>query len=68
MTWKFAVKTYLGHGEYVDSIKAVTNSKNDVKAKSKIILVVDAINYVHTETAVTAREVWINLRNSFEGC
>lgn len=62
---EFAVKTYLEHKElwkYVDPMKTVTDSKNDVKAKSEIILLVDPISYI----MVTARQVWINFQNAFE--
>ncbi|KAJ0179561.1 hypothetical protein K1T71_005273 [Dendrolimus kikuchii] len=67
-TWRFAVKSYLQHEELwecIDARSAVDNKK-DLKAKSKIILLVDPINYVHIENATTAREVWCNLQKVFE--
>ncbi|GBP19526.1 Retrovirus-related Pol polyprotein from transposon TNT 1-94 [Eumeta japonica] len=38
----------------------------DVEAKSKIILLVEPINYVHLENATSSKQVWQNLQNAFE--
>lgn len=67
-TWKFAVKSYLQHEDLWECVDPGTDvdSKKDVKAKSKIILLVEPLNYVHIENAQTAREVWVNLQNVFE--
>ncbi|XP_045784029.1 uncharacterized protein LOC123880130 [Maniola jurtina] len=68
-TWKFAVKTYLEHEDLwqcVDPETKEVDPKKDIKAKSKIILLVEPTNYVHIENAKTAREVWKNLQNVFE--
>lgn len=68
-TWRFAVKTYLEHEELwniVDPGSSEVDPKRDLKAKSKIILLVEPINYVHIENAKSAREVWTNLQNVFE--
>ncbi|CAH2099085.1 unnamed protein product [Euphydryas editha] len=69
-TWRFAVKTYLEHEELWDCIENptgdVANQKRDLKAKSKIILLVDSVNYVHIQEARTAKEVWNNLRSAFD--
>lgn len=67
-TWKFAVMSYLQLEELWECIEPGTDVdlKKDVKAKSKIILLVEPINYVHIETATTAKEVWKNLQNAFE--
>lgn len=70
-TWKFAVQTYLQHEELWDCIKPAADTKTvdpkrDVKAKSKIILLVDPIIYVHIQEANTSAEVWKNLETAFE--
>lgn len=72
-TWKFAVRTYLEHEELwecVDPTKDPTTEKidpkKDLKAKSKIILLVEPTNFVHIECATTAREVWEQLQKVFE--
>ena len=46
-TWKFSVQTYLEHEELWDCVKSSdgVDLKKDTKAKSKIILLVDPINY-----------------------
>lgn len=49
-TWKFAVQTYLEHEELWECVEGTNvDQKKDKKAKSKIILLVDPINYVHIE-------------------
>ncbi|KAJ8893818.1 hypothetical protein PR048_006419 [Dryococelus australis] len=56
--WKFAVQTYLEHEELWDSVThADSDKKKDVKARSKIILLVDPINHVHAfqDTGLTRR-------------
>lgn len=67
-TWKFAVKSYLQHEDLWECVDPGTevDFKKDVKAKSKIILLVEPINYVHIENAQSSREVWTNLQNAFE--
>lgn len=69
-TWRFAVKTYLQHEELWDCIESDTDTpvdkKRDTKAKTKIILLVDPINYVHIQEASTAKEVWNKLSRAFD--
>ncbi|GBP00131.1 hypothetical protein EVAR_74415_1 [Eumeta japonica] len=69
-TWRFAVKTYLQHEELWECIEnpkdEPIDKKKDMKAKSKIILLVDSINYVHIQEAETAKEVWDNLSRAFD--
>lgn len=69
-TWKFAVKNYLEHEELWDTIEPGPDQKHDkkldTKAKSKIILLVDPINYVHVQDAKSARQVWLNLQKVFD--
>ena len=57
--WSFAVKTYLEHEELWDCVLGTeTDAKKLNKAKAKIILLVDPINYVHIRSAKTVKEVW----------
>lgn len=68
-TWKFAVKTYLEHEELWECVEAsssTVDAKKDLKAKSKIILLVDPLNYVHIQEAKTAKEVWNNLEKAYD--
>lgn len=45
---------------------SVANAAKVTKAKSKIILSVDPINYVHIQDCTTAKEVWEKLQVTFE--
>lgn len=64
MNWKFAVLTYL---EPENVWECVEGGEKDpqrmTKAKSKIILFIEPISYVHS--ANTASEVWKCLRKEF---
>ena len=42
------------------------NCKKDVKGRTKIILLIDPINYVHVQEANTAKEIWQNLQRAFD--
>lgn len=66
-SWKFAVKTYLEHEELWDCVEGTeTDAKKITKAKSKIILLVEPINYVHIQNAADAKDVWNCLQKAFE--
>lgn len=58
-SWKFAVKNYLEHEELWNEIEPmsgyVSDSKKNTKARSKIILLIDPVNYVHVQEASTAK-------------
>ncbi|XP_048478963.1 uncharacterized protein LOC125488933 [Plutella xylostella] len=61
-TWKFAVQTYLEHEELWECVEGTNvDQKKDKKAKSKIILLVDPINYVHIEECTTSKELLFQL-------
>lgn len=71
--WKFSVQAFLqleGIWDVVDdTIKPEDESKRaewDVKAKSRLILLVEPINFVHIQSAKTAKEVWDNLKRAFD--
>lgn len=68
-TWSFAVRTYLEHEDLwkcVDGAVGEFDKVEDTKARTKIILLVDSVNYIHIQEAKTAKEVWSNLRKSFD--
>ncbi|KAJ8714218.1 hypothetical protein PYW08_007838 [Mythimna loreyi] len=69
-TWKFSVKTYLEHEDLWHCIEPKTDkpidSSKDIKARSKLILLLDPQNYVHVQNCNTAKEVWDNLQRAFD--
>ena len=66
-TWKFAVKSYLELEELGGCVDgSETDAKKVTKAKSKIILLIEPINYVHVQSAKTAQEAWESLNRAFE--
>lgn len=69
-SWSFAVKAYLQHEELWECIEIEDNktpdAKKDLKAKSKLILLVDPMLYVHIQDAKTSKEVWQNLSKAFQ--
>lgn len=68
-TWRFAVMTYLQHEDLwccIENEGKPVDSKLDLKAKAKIILLVDSVNYIHIQEAKTAKEVWTNLQKAFD--
>ena len=66
-SWKFAVQTYLEHEELWDCVIGTEqDAKKITKAKTKIILLIEPINYVHVQGANDAKGVWQALTNAFE--
>ncbi|KAL0811975.1 hypothetical protein ABMA28_009373 [Loxostege sticticalis] len=69
-SWKFAVQAYLEHEELWDCVAPIeggsVDSKKDVKARSKLILLVDPMNDIHIQEAKSAKEVWNNLGKAFD--
>lgn len=71
-SWSFAVKAYLQHEDLYDCVlkeplATDPNSvKQDTKAKSKLILLVNPILFVHIQEAQTAKQVWDRLAKAFE--
>lgn len=69
-TWQFAVKTYLQHEDLWCCVEnsdpsAKIDPKLDIKARTKIILLIDPINYVHVQEESTAKAVWNKLATTF---
>lgn len=54
-------------GEEEDDVALIIEeAKNDLKAKSKIVLLIHPSNYHHVQNCTTARSVWIALQSAFE--
>lgn len=71
-TWRFAMKSFLELDDLWSCVNGTDSTtdlekktRRDVKAKSKIILSVDPINYVHIQNADTAKDVWDKLTTTF---
>ncbi|XP_025073473.1 uncharacterized protein LOC105424750 [Pogonomyrmex barbatus] len=69
-TWKFSIKTYLEHEDLWQCVepspgKNVDPAK-DVKAKAKLILLLELHNYVHVQDCHTAKETWDSLQKAFD--
>lgn len=66
-SWKFAVQAFFELEELWDCVIGKnTDTKKETKAKSKLILLLDPINYVHVQSATTCKEVWDNLEQAFD--
>jgi len=67
-SWRFAVEAYLTDQDLWDCVSGVCKTnpcKKDVKARSKIILLVDQVNYVHLQSTKTAKDAWDRLQAAF---
>ncbi|KXJ72145.1 hypothetical protein RP20_CCG018741 [Aedes albopictus] len=74
-TWKFAVQTFLELEDLWEAVKPTPNADGtdpavdplkDRRARGKIILLLDPVNYVHVREAKTAKEAWSKLESAFE--
>lgn len=66
-TWKFAVQAYLEDLELWECITATEpDKKKDTKCRSKLILLVEPVNYVHIQNTTTAKQAWENLSKAFQ--
>lgn len=66
-TWKFAMRTYLEHEELWEAVEGTEKDAKKVnKARTKICLCVDPINYVHIQDCKDAKSVWESLENVFD--
>lgn len=69
-TWKFAAKTYLEHEDLWQCVEPAPNktvdTTKDVKAKAKLILLLDPQLYVHVQSCETSKQVWNNLLKAFD--
>lgn len=69
------METYLELEELWETVKPIPNADGTLpavderkcrRARAKIILLLDPINYIHVKNAKTAREVWAKLEAAFE--
>lgn len=66
-SWSFAVQAYLELDDLWECVQGTnTDPKKERKAKSKLILLVDPINFIHIQDATTAKQVWENLSQAFQ--
>lgn len=66
-SWKFAVQAYFELEELWCCVTGTnSDAKKETKAKSKLILLLDPINYVHVQNAITCKDVWENLEKAFD--
>lgn len=66
-TWKFAMEHLLRLECLWGTIDGTNDKETDIsKAKSKIILSIEAVNYVHVKDATNAKDVWKKLCATFE--
>lgn len=66
-SWKFAVEAYFKLEELWSCVEGTNeDQKKEIKAKSKLILLLDPINYVHVQSATTCKEVWASLQQAFD--
>ena len=65
------MKNLLQHKDLWDTVQGVypttgMDGRVDTRAKTKIILLVDKINYIHIENAETSKELWDSLKAAFQ--
>lgn len=66
-TWKFAVEAYFKLEDLWGCIDGTNkDERKETKAHSKLILLLDPINYVHVQSANTCKEVWQCLQQAFD--
>lgn len=66
-SWQFSMKIFLEHEGLLKCIDgSETDEKKNTRAKTSIILSIDKINYVHIQSAETAKDVWDTLHKTFD--
>lgn len=70
-TWKIAAQALLEYEGLFDGVVVVRENQEvdpvkNTKARSRLILVIDPICYVHIKDENTAAGIWKNLNNAFE--
>lgn len=66
-SWKFGVKAYMEHEGLWNCVEPVTpvEPAKDLRAKAKLILLIEPQNYVHIQDCTSAKQVWENLEKAF---
>ncbi|XP_011312411.1 homeobox protein 9 [Fopius arisanus] len=69
-TWKFAMKMYLEMEDLWGCIQGtesyIADERKMTRARTKIALSLDPVNYVHVEEATTPKQAWENLQSTFD--
>ncbi|XP_071577889.1 uncharacterized protein [Temnothorax nylanderi] len=66
-SWKFAMTALLEHEDLWRCIEGTeTDARKLARAKAKLVLCIDPINYSHIQSATTVKEVWEKLQAAFE--
>lgn len=66
-SWKFAMQALLEHEDLWSCVEGEEVDERKVsKARAKIILSVDPVNYIHIQDTKTAKEAWQKLQSAFE--
>lgn len=67
-SWKFAVQAYLELEDLWTCVQSEGEAdlKKVARARAKIILLVDPVNFVHIQSTKTAKEAWDNLQKAFQ--
>ncbi|XP_071582491.1 uncharacterized protein [Temnothorax nylanderi] len=66
-TWKFAMQSYLELEDLWDCVRGANlDEKKCTRARAKIILSVDPVNYIHLQRTKTPKEAWEKLREVFD--
>jgi len=66
-TWKFAMQIYLEHEDLWKCVEGTeTDERKIIRARAKIVLSLDSVNYIHVQTTKTAQEAWNNLCKAFD--
>jgi len=61
------MQTYLEHEDLWECVTGENNDDKKIKrARAKIILCIDTVNYVHVQDTATAKETWDKLKSAFE--
>ena len=61
------MQTYLEHEDLQECVTGENHDDKKIKrARAKIILCIDTVNYVHVQDTATAKETWDKLKSAFE--
>lgn len=71
LTWQFAVRAYMEHEGLWNCVHVEQGEQLDTdperlrKSKSKLVLLIDPINFVHIQNCQTAQQIWDTLKDTF---
>lgn len=65
--WKFAIQSYLELEDLWASVEGTAEDpKKITRARAKIVLAVDPVNFVHIQETTTAKKAWDAVRKVFD--